>query len=131
MIQTEKIDISGEKDALISIVAKMIETQRQPPEYEHWVETDFTLYLFFVVSLSCSFYLANVIKKTELLLLAVLILRKVRLSPSKKGGFIIGSPSYERSYKITVVYLSVRPSVRRFSQIWNNNFFWFLEDDNW
>ena len=62
MIQTEKIDISGEKDALISIVAKMIETQRQPPEYEHWVQTDYTLYLFFVVSLSCSFYLANVIK---------------------------------------------------------------------
>ena len=92
LIQKENVDIDVAKGAQISNVAKKIVTQRwlQIMILELKQTTHYNYYVIF--SLSCSCYVADVIKKLELRLLIVIILFKIEFGHAQISVPKIGKP---------------------------------------
>ena len=58
LIQKENVDIGDEKGAQISVVAKKIVT-RMIRNYDYKVQASYALYLFFIFSLLCLYYVTD------------------------------------------------------------------------
>ena len=74
LIRKEKVHIECEKGAQISILANKIGTMMN--QYNEGVQTNYVLYLFFVFSLLCPHYVADLTEKLELRLMVVSVLPK-------------------------------------------------------
>ena len=90
LIQKEKVDINGEKNAEISTVPKKTVAQR-------WLQimimelTQATFYNYLVVfSLLCSYYVTNTISKLELRLTVIIILFKIEFGQAQSSVPEIG-----------------------------------------
>ena len=91
-MQKEKVDIDVAQGAQISIIAKKIVTQRwlQVMIVDLKQTTHYNYYVIF--SLSCSCYVADMIKKLELCLLVVIILFKIEFGHAQISVPKIGKP---------------------------------------
>ena len=70
----DNADIDGEKGAQISILArKRFFNEDDPPDYDYGIQASYRLHLFFIFSLLCSYYVADMIKILELRLVVVLV----------------------------------------------------------
>ena len=104
----EKVDVSGEKSAQISIVAKKTVTQRwlKIMIMESKQATNYNYFVVFV--LSCSYYVTDIIK-LELCLLVVIILFKIEFGHTQISVPKIGTPmSKTASINPCVVYMNYR-----------------------
>ena len=66
LIQKEKVDIDWAKGAQTSMLANKIATQWCPNTIIKESKKNYTLYLFFIFSSLCSYYVTDLIKKLEL-----------------------------------------------------------------
>ena len=63
--------------------------------YHERVQTNYTLHLFYIFSLLCSNYVADLIEKLELRLTVVSVLLKVRFGPAQISVPKIGIPMFQ------------------------------------